>query len=75
MDWAYFSGVISTHYKKGIRTAIIKFGTCYKLFKEINRQLEVHYIIIKTGAILGASALDKLRKKLKDRIHQNLTTF
>lgn len=36
------------------RTAMTKAGAYEKLFKEINRQLEQHKIIVKTGAIVDA---------------------
>lgn len=40
------------------RTAITKVGAYEKLFKEINRQLEQHKIIVKTGVIVDASVID-----------------
>lgn len=40
------------------RTAMTKVGAYEKLFKEINRQLEAHKIIVKTGAIVDASVID-----------------
>jgi len=40
------------------RTALTKAGAYEKLFKEINRQLESHKIIVKTGAIVDASVID-----------------
>lgn len=40
------------------RTAMTKAGAFEKLFKEINRQLEQHKIIVKTGAIVDASVID-----------------
>lgn len=40
------------------RTAMTKAGAYEKLFKEINRQLEQHKIIVKTGAIVDASVID-----------------
>ena len=40
------------------RTAMTKAGAYEKLFKEINRQLEAHKIIVKTGAIVDASVID-----------------
>lgn len=40
------------------RTAMTKAGAYAVLFKEINRQLEAHQIIIKTGAIVDASVVD-----------------
>lgn len=48
------------------RTAMTKSGAFEKLFKEINRQLESHKIIVKTGAIIDASVIDTpLRPKGK----------
>lgn len=48
------------------RTALTRKGVFEKLFKEINRQLEVHKIIVKTGAIVDASVVDTpLRPKGK----------
>ncbi|MDO9036937.1 MAG: IS5 family transposase [Lutibacter sp.] len=40
------------------RTAMTKAGAYEKLFKEINRQLEQHKIIVKTGAIVDASVIE-----------------
>jgi IS5 family transposase len=40
------------------RTAMTKSGAFEKLFKEINKQLEAHKIIVKTGAIIDASVID-----------------
>jgi IS5 family transposase len=40
------------------RTAMTKATAYEPLFKEINRQLEAHKIIIKTGAIIDASVID-----------------
>lgn len=40
------------------RTILTKAKAYEPLFKEINRQLEVHSIIIKTGAIIDASVID-----------------
>lgn len=40
------------------RSAMTKKGAFDKLFKEINRQLESHQIIVKTGAIVDASVID-----------------
>ena len=43
-----------------------KAGAYEPLFKEINRQLELHHIIIKTGAIVDASVVETpLRPKGK----------
>lgn len=48
------------------RTAMTKSGAYEKLFKEINKQLEQHQIIVKTGAIVDASVIDTpLRPKGK----------
>lgn len=50
------------------RTSLTKTGTFEILFKEINRQLEQHNIIIKTGAIIDASVIDTpLRPKGKSK--------
>ena len=50
------------------RTALTKTGTFEILFKEINKQLEQHKIIVKTGAILDASVIDTpLRPKGKSK--------
>lgn len=40
------------------RNTMTKAGAYEPLFKEINRQLEAHQIIIKTGAIVDASVVD-----------------
>lgn len=49
------------------RTLMTKKKAYEKLFKEINRQLEQHEIIIKTGAIIDASVIDTpLRPKGKN---------
>lgn len=40
------------------RTAMTNAGAYEKLLKEINRQLEKHKIIVKTGAIVDASVID-----------------
>ena len=40
------------------RTAMIKSGAYPLLFKEINRQLDAHQIIVKTGAMVDASVVD-----------------
>lgn len=48
------------------RSAMTKAGAYQKLFKEINKQLEQHQIIVKTGAIVDASVIDTpLRPKGK----------
>jgi IS5 family transposase len=50
------------------RTCLTKTGTFEILFKEINRQLEQHKIIVKTGAIIDASVIDTpLRPKGKSK--------
>ena len=49
------------------RTLMTKKKAYEKLFKEINRQLEQHEIIVKTGAIIDASVIDTpLRPKGKN---------
>jgi len=40
------------------RTAMTKAKAYEPLFKELNRQLEAHKIIVKTGAIIDASVID-----------------
>ena len=40
------------------RTIMTKTNAYEPLFKEINRQLEAHQIIVKTGAIIDASVID-----------------
>lgn len=40
------------------RTAMTKAGAYELLFKEINKQLEAHSILVKTGAIIDASVVD-----------------
>ena len=40
------------------RTIMTKAKAYEPLFKEINRQLEAHHIIVKTGAIVDASVID-----------------
>lgn len=48
------------------RTALTKVGVFELLFKEINTQLEMHHIIVKSGAIIDASVIDTpLRPKGK----------
>ena len=52
------------------RSAMTKSGAFELLFKEVNRQLESHQIIVKTGAIVDASVIDTpLRPKGKSN-HQ-----
>ena len=40
------------------RTELTKKGVYEKLFKAMNKQLEKHKIIVKTGAIIDASIID-----------------
>jgi transposase, IS5 family len=40
------------------RTQMTKAGAYKKLMKEINKQLEAHQILVKTGAIVDASVID-----------------
>ena len=48
------------------RTMMTKAGAYDKIFKQINKQLEQHHIIVKTGAIVDASVIDTpLRPKGK----------
>jgi IS5 family transposase len=48
------------------RTALTKTKTFEKLFASINKQLETHHIIVKTGLIIDASVIDTpLRPKGK----------
>lgn len=48
------------------RSSMTKSGAFDRLFKEINKQLESHQIIVKTGAIVDASVIDTpLRPKGK----------
>ena len=50
------------------RTALTKAGAFTLLFQEINKQLESHKIIVKTGAIIDASVIDTpLRPKGKSK--------
>jgi len=50
------------------RTAMTKAGAYEELFKEINRQLESHNIIVKTGVMVDASVIDTpLRPKGKNK--------
>ena len=47
------------------RTILTKAKAYESLFKEINRQLEAHQIIVKMGAIIDASVMDtSLKPKL-----------
>lgn len=52
------------------RTAMTKAGAYEKLFKEINRQLEQHKIIVKTGAIVDASVIDTPLKPKGKTTHE-----
>jgi len=52
------------------RTAMTKVGAYEKLFKAINRQLEQHKIIVKTGAIVDASVIDTPLKPKGKTTHQ-----
>jgi IS5 family transposase len=52
------------------RTAMTKAGAYEKLFKEINKQLEQHQIIVKTGAIVDASVIDTPLKPKGKTTHQ-----
>ena len=54
------------------RTAMTKATAYELLFKEINRQLEAHKIIIKTGAIIDASVIDTPLKP-KDKTNHKVT--
>jgi IS5 family transposase len=48
------------------KTALTKTKTFEKLFTSINKRLETHHIIVKTGVIIDASAIDTpLRPKWK----------
>jgi IS5 family transposase len=48
------------------KTALTKIKTFEKLFTSINKRLETHHIIVKTGVIIDASAIDTpLRPKGK----------
>ena len=56
------------------RTAMTKAGAYEKLFKEINRQLEQHKIIVKTGAIVDASVIEtplKPKGKTTHKVNQD----
>jgi len=56
------------------RSSMTKSGAFDILFKEINRQLESHQIIVKTGAIVDASVIDtplKPKGKTKHTITQD----
>lgn len=54
------------------RTLMTKENAFEKLFKEVNRQLEVHQIIVKTGAIVDASVIDSPLKP-KGRANYKVT--
>jgi len=64
ISFSYFCGLTIGQVAPGhsmvsrFRTAMAKAGAHEKLFKEINRQLEQHKIIVKTGAIVDASVID-----------------
>lgn len=72
ISFGYFCGLtidqVATDHStlSRFRTAMTKAGAYQKLFKEINRQLEQHKIILKTEAIVDASVIDiPLRPKGK----------
>ena len=44
------------------RSELTQKGIYEKLFRELNKQLEMHKVIIKTGALIDASVTDTLRK-------------
>lgn len=52
------------------RTAMTKAGAYEKIFKAINKQLEQHQIIVKTGAIVDASVIDTPLKPKGKTTHQ-----
>lgn len=52
------------------RTAMTKSGAFEKLFKEINKQLASHQIVVKTGAIVDASVIDTPLKPKGKTTHQ-----
>ncbi len=54
------------------RTILTKAKAYESLFKEINRQLEAHQIIVKTGAIIDASVIDTPLKP-KDKTNHKVT--
>jgi len=51
------------------RSALTKSSAFELLFKEVNRQLEGHEIIVKTGAIIDASVVDT-----KGKVNHEVTT-
>jgi len=56
------------------RSQMTKVGAYQPLFKEINRQLEAHKIIVKTGAIVDASVIDtplKPKGKTKHKVTED----
>lgn len=58
------------------RTAMTNAGAFEKLFKQLNRQLEKHQIIVKTGAIVDASVIDtplKPKGKTTHRVTEDRT--
>lgn len=58
------------------RTAMTKSGAYEKLFKEINRQLEAHQIIVKKGALVDASVVNtplKPKGKAKHKVTEDRT--
>lgn len=50
------------NYRQHSTTVIIKTQAYEPLFKEINKQLEGHQIIVKTGAIVDTSVIDTALK-------------
>lgn len=54
------------------RTSMTKANAFDKLFKEINRQLEAHQIIVKKGAIVDASVVDTPLKP-KGKVNYQVT--
>jgi len=52
------------------RTQMTKVNAYEKLFKELNKQLDKHKIIVKTGAILDASVIDTPLKPKGKVTHQ-----
>lgn len=58
------------------RTTMTKSGAYEKLFKEINRQLEAHQIIVKKGALVDASVINtplKPKGKAKYKVTEDRT--
>lgn len=58
------------------RTAMTKSGAYENLFKEINRQLEAHQIIVKKGALVDASVVNtplKPKGKTKHKVTEDRT--